>query len=187
MQVTDEGRDFVALAERHQRFRQLDLGLDQARTVDRFFVQGERGDRLTQHLFGLGMFALRGLGAPEHELRPAGIENVGRVRIQHQLERGLRPGLCLAGAIQPEQGFHERHLRSGENVAFGFVGRRRRIDKGLDFARVLGAIRDNVIGGFGSTGGSTITMQLARNLFPQQLPPGEKSIRRKLAEVKLAL
>jgi penicillin-binding protein 1A len=59
--------------------------------------------------------------------------------------------------------------------------------QGVDPVRVLGAIRDNVIGGFGSTGGSTITMQLARNLFPQQLPPGEKSIRRKLAEVKLAL
>jgi penicillin-binding protein 1A len=59
--------------------------------------------------------------------------------------------------------------------------------QGVDPVRVFGAIRDNVIGGFGSTGGSTITMQLARNLFPQQLPPGEKSIRRKLAEVKLAL
>ena len=59
--------------------------------------------------------------------------------------------------------------------------------RGVDPVRVLGAIRDNVIGGFGSTGGSTITMQLARNLFPQQLPPGEKSVRRKLAEVKLSL
>ncbi|MFL5384412.1 MAG: penicillin-binding protein 1A [Longimicrobiaceae bacterium] len=59
--------------------------------------------------------------------------------------------------------------------------------RGVDPVRVVGAIRDNVIGGFGSTGGSTITMQLARNLFPQQLPPGEKSIRRKLAEVKLSL
>jgi penicillin-binding protein 1A len=58
---------------------------------------------------------------------------------------------------------------------------------GVDPVRVIGAIRDNVVGGFGATGGSTITMQLARNLFPQQLPPGEKSIRRKLAEVKLAL
>src|ERR1051325_1252875 len=59
--------------------------------------------------------------------------------------------------------------------------------QGVDPVRVMGAIRDNVIGGFGSTGGSTITMQLARNLFPQQLPPNEKSVRRKLAEVKLAL
>ena len=59
--------------------------------------------------------------------------------------------------------------------------------EGVDPFRVIGAIRDNVVGGFGASGGSTITMQLARNLFPQQLPPGEKSIRRKLAEAKLAL
>jgi penicillin-binding protein 1A len=59
--------------------------------------------------------------------------------------------------------------------------------EGVDPIRVVGAIRDNIVGGFGASGGSTITMQLARNLFPQQLPPGEKSIRRKLAEVKLAL
>jgi penicillin-binding protein 1A len=59
--------------------------------------------------------------------------------------------------------------------------------EGVDPVRVLGAIKDNVLGGFGSTGGSTITMQLARNMFPQQLPPNEKSVRRKLAEVKLAL
>jgi 1A family penicillin-binding protein len=59
--------------------------------------------------------------------------------------------------------------------------------EGVDVFRVIGAIRDNVMGGFGASGGSTITMQLARNLFPQQLPPNEKSMRRKLAEAKLAL
>ncbi|HEX5727543.1 MAG TPA: PBP1A family penicillin-binding protein [Longimicrobiaceae bacterium] len=59
--------------------------------------------------------------------------------------------------------------------------------EGVDPQRVIGAIRDNIVGGFGASGGSTITMQLARNLFPQQLPGNEKSIRRKLAEVKLAL
>ncbi|HEX8361122.1 MAG TPA: PBP1A family penicillin-binding protein [Longimicrobium sp.] len=59
--------------------------------------------------------------------------------------------------------------------------------EGVDPFRVIGAIRDNILGGFGATGGSTITMQLARNLFPQQLPAGEKSLRRKIAEAKLAL
>ena len=59
--------------------------------------------------------------------------------------------------------------------------------EGVDPFRVMGAVRDNIIGGFGATGGSTITMQLARNLFPQQLPAGEKSLRRKIAEAKLAL
>jgi membrane peptidoglycan carboxypeptidase len=59
--------------------------------------------------------------------------------------------------------------------------------EGVDPFRVIGAIRDNVVGGFGASGGSTITMQLARNLFPQQLPPNEKSMRRKLAEARMAL
>lgn len=59
--------------------------------------------------------------------------------------------------------------------------------EGVDLQRVVGAVRDNIIEGFGASGGSTITMQLARNLFPQQLPAGEKSLRRKIAEVKLAL
>jgi penicillin-binding protein 1A len=59
--------------------------------------------------------------------------------------------------------------------------------EGVDVWRVFGSIRDNIFEGFGTSGASTITMQLARNLFPQQLPPGEKSLRRKVAEAKLAL
>ncbi|MDQ3389331.1 MAG: transglycosylase domain-containing protein, partial [Gemmatimonadota bacterium] len=59
--------------------------------------------------------------------------------------------------------------------------------EGVDPLRMVAAVRDNVIGGWGGPGGSTITMQLARNLFPQQLPRGEKTIRRKVAEIKLAL
>jgi penicillin-binding protein 1A len=57
---------------------------------------------------------------------------------------------------------------------------------GVDPIRLLGAIRDNVFEGFGTSGASTITMQLARNLFPEQLPMGEKSLRRKVAEARLA-
>jgi penicillin-binding protein 1A len=59
--------------------------------------------------------------------------------------------------------------------------------EGVDPVRMVAAVRDNIIGGWGGPGGSTITMQLARNLFPQQLPRGEKTIRRKVAEIKLAL
>src|SRR4051812_30861327 len=59
--------------------------------------------------------------------------------------------------------------------------------EGVDPVRVLGAIRDNVIGGFGSTGGSTITMQLAREKFPPQPPPQQKSGRRQLGEGGLGL
>ncbi|HEV2131525.1 MAG TPA: PBP1A family penicillin-binding protein [Longimicrobiaceae bacterium] len=59
--------------------------------------------------------------------------------------------------------------------------------EGVDIRRVIGSIRDNVLEGFGASGASTITMQLARNLFPEQLPMGEKSMRRKVAEAKLAI
>ncbi len=58
---------------------------------------------------------------------------------------------------------------------------------GVDPRRMAAAVRDNIIGGWGGPGGSTITMQLARNLFPQQLPMQEKSLRRKVGEIRLAL
>jgi membrane carboxypeptidase/penicillin-binding protein len=59
--------------------------------------------------------------------------------------------------------------------------------RGVDVRRVLGAVRDNIFGGFGASGASTITMQLARNLFPEQLPRNETTPRRKIAEARLAL
>ena len=58
--------------------------------------------------------------------------------------------------------------------------------EGVDVVRFVAAVRDNLVGGWGGPGGSTITMQLARNLFPQQLPAREKSLRRKFSEIRLA-
>lgn len=58
---------------------------------------------------------------------------------------------------------------------------------GIDVVRLAGAVLDNVFNGFGASGASTITMQLPRNLFPQQIPRGETTIRRKLAEMRIAL
>jgi penicillin-binding protein 1A len=73
-------------------------------------------------------------------------------------------------------------------LAFVAIEDRRFFDhEGVDVRRVFGSIRDNVFEGFGASGASTITMQLARNLFPQQIPGGEKTLRRKVAEAKLAL
>jgi penicillin-binding protein 1A len=71
-------------------------------------------------------------------------------------------------------------------LAFVAIEDRRFFDhEGVDVRRLFGALRDNLVGGFG--GGSTITMQLARNLWPQQLPRGEKTMRRKLAEIRVAM
>jgi penicillin-binding protein 1A len=73
-------------------------------------------------------------------------------------------------------------------MAFVSIEDRRFYDhEGVDVWRIAGALRDNVFSGFGASGASTISMQLARNLFPQQLPRGEKTFRRKIAEARLAL
>jgi penicillin-binding protein 1A len=59
--------------------------------------------------------------------------------------------------------------------------------EGIDVRRIVGAVKDNLLDGFAASGASTISMQLARNLFPEQLPRGEKTFRRKIAEARLAL
>ncbi|MGH7458390.1 MAG: penicillin-binding protein 1A [Longimicrobiaceae bacterium] len=58
---------------------------------------------------------------------------------------------------------------------------------GVDLHRFFGSVWDNLREGFGATGFSTITMQLARDLFPRHLPRTETSIRRKVAEIRVAL
>jgi penicillin-binding protein 1A len=77
-----------------------------------------------------------------------------------------------------------------EHVLMAFVAiedRRFFEHEGVDPVRMVAAVRDNIVRGWGGPGGSTISMQLARNLFPQQLPRNEKSVRRKVAEIKLAM
>jgi penicillin-binding protein 1A len=58
---------------------------------------------------------------------------------------------------------------------------------GIDWFRVFGAIRANVFKLRFAEGFSTITMQLARNLWPDDISGREKSLRRKLREAKVAL
>jgi penicillin-binding protein 1A len=73
-------------------------------------------------------------------------------------------------------------------LAFVAIEDRRFFDhQGVDLRRIFGAVRDNLLDGFAASGASTISMQLARNLFPEQLPRGEKTMRRKIAEARLAL
>jgi penicillin-binding protein 1A len=57
---------------------------------------------------------------------------------------------------------------------------------GIDWPRVVGAALRNVQAGGTTEGGSTITMQLSRNLFPDQLPAAEKTIWRKFGEMRVA-
>jgi penicillin-binding protein 1A len=57
---------------------------------------------------------------------------------------------------------------------------------GIDWVRVLGAVKANIFEFRVAEGFSTITMQLARNLWPEDISGRDKSIRRKLREAKVA-
>jgi penicillin-binding protein 1A len=57
---------------------------------------------------------------------------------------------------------------------------------GIDFRRIIGSGLANLRAGGIAQGFSTITMQLARNLFPERLNAREKTISRKVREAKVA-
>lgn len=57
---------------------------------------------------------------------------------------------------------------------------------GVDWQRVPGAALANVTAGGIEEGFSTITMQLARNLFPEKLPAEQQTVWRKLGEMRVA-
>jgi len=56
---------------------------------------------------------------------------------------------------------------------------------GIDWSRIPGAVRANLLSGSWSQGFSTITMQLARNVFPDRISR-EKKLSRKLREIWVA-
>jgi membrane peptidoglycan carboxypeptidase len=57
---------------------------------------------------------------------------------------------------------------------------------GVDWQRVGGALLQNIRARGVEEGSSTITMQLARNVFPDKLPASERSMWRKLGEARVA-
>lgn len=57
---------------------------------------------------------------------------------------------------------------------------------GIDWPRVGGAVVANLRSGGFDQGFSTITMQLARNVFPERIPGQEQTTSRKLLEVRVA-
>ncbi|HEX6862080.1 MAG TPA: PBP1A family penicillin-binding protein, partial [Thermoanaerobaculia bacterium] len=58
--------------------------------------------------------------------------------------------------------------------------------QGIDWHRVGGAVLANLRAGGFDQGFSTITMQLARNVFPNRIPGEEQTTRRKLLEIRVA-
>ena len=57
---------------------------------------------------------------------------------------------------------------------------------GVDYRRVVGALVADIRAGGFKEGFSTITMQLARNVFPDRLPGQKRTLRRKVLEVRVA-
>ena len=57
---------------------------------------------------------------------------------------------------------------------------------GIDYVRILGAIKADVLSLSWAQGFSTITMQLARNIFPEEISR-EKKLTRKLKEARVAI
>lgn len=57
---------------------------------------------------------------------------------------------------------------------------------GVDWRRVFGAAYKNIKSLGIEEGSSTITMQLARNVFPEKLPANKKTLFRKIAEARVA-
>ena len=58
--------------------------------------------------------------------------------------------------------------------------------RGVDWKRVGGAVLANFRAGGFAQGFSTISMQLARNVFPERIPGEEQTTRRKLLEIRVA-
>ncbi|MEX0891672.1 MAG: PBP1A family penicillin-binding protein, partial [Gemmatimonadota bacterium] len=57
---------------------------------------------------------------------------------------------------------------------------------GVDWRRAVGAALTSLRAGGAEEGGSTITMQLARNVFPDKLPASERTVWRKMGEWRVA-
>jgi penicillin-binding protein 1A len=64
--------------------------------------------------------------------------------------------------------------------------RRFREHGAIDVRRVIGAFWNNLRAGGVEEGSSTLTMQLARNVFPEDLPGRQRTFARKLLEVRVA-
>jgi penicillin-binding protein 1A len=80
-----------------------------------------------------------------------------------------------------------RRIPAHVRDAFLAVEDQRFYDHGaVDWRRALGAAAANVRGGGFGQGFSTITMQLARNVFPDRIPARERTLGRKLLEIRVA-
>ncbi len=101
------------------------------------------------------------------------------------LDRGGKPFARLTPV--PRQVVRIDSLPAHVPAAFVAVEDRRFYrHAGIDWIRVVGAALANVRAGRTVQGSSTITMQLARNVFPDRIRSQERTLRRKLLEARVA-
>ena len=110
----------------------------------------------------------------------------------------VRPSLCtvvydrqggLLGEIGPEVRTWMKLADLPHHVGQAFIAvedRRFYEHDGVDVVGVLGAVRDNVLHGFGSRGASTITMLLIGAMYPEQVDRRQRTLARKLREAEMA-
>lgn len=159
-----------------------------------------------------GVLALPGRARPTHLLTALGIAVVvgaaGGVALYLNCGLSGCPDVGQLTAYQPggapvlldRHGEHFADLAPYERVvvsldslpaylldAFIAIEDRRFWDHaGVDWRRVPGAALANIRARGLAEGSSTIPMQLARNVFPRELPGTERTLRRKLQEVRVA-
>ncbi len=97
------------------------------------------------------------------------------------------------GRLLTDLGLERRSVLSFDDIApevrAAFIAvedRRFYQHSGIDYKRIFGAVKANVVSMRFAEGFSTITMQLARNVFPERLTRA-KDIRRKIREIRIAL
>jgi penicillin-binding protein 1A len=97
------------------------------------------------------------------------------------------------GRLIQELGVEHRTVLSAEDIApavraafLAAEDKRFYQHGGIDFRRIFGALRANVLALGYEEGFSTITMQLARNVWSDKLP-SEKTLPRKIREMRVAL
>lgn len=131
--------------------------------------------------FGWLWFAPCGMGgcAPVSELEKYQTEGSQLMDMNDHAFASLGTGTRTAVAIDSLPKYLPQAFLAVEDKRFYAHG-------GVDWKRFGGALFKNVKSGGVEEGGSTITMQLARNLFPKALPYRERSLRRKVMEVRVA-
>src|SRR5207245_11439814 len=95
----------------------------------------------------------------------------------------------LFGELRPVEGETLPLRRIPEQVRAAFLAiedQRFYGHRGVDWRRVLGAAVANLRRTSYGEGFSTITMQLARNVFPDRIDARERSLGRKLLEMRVA-